>query len=379
MGDSAPGQEPGRLTAPGACSRVPDAGPVLSPRLGPAAAARLGFAQALTRSLQDGAGRAGRRQARDGPPPYPGREEDPKMTSTTRRPVSWSERAERRQQRQAKLEQLHAQLAEQVAALVDSEKWRAMLRAAARFHDYSANNVLLILAHRPDATRVAGYRTWQALGRQVIRGERGIAILAPITYRITDDDRADAKQTGKETTSARRLAGFTVEHVWDISQTTGEPLPEVRPSSLVGEAPAGLADGLVCQLEGEGYTVRDGVCHAPRATGQTDPMTRTGTVRAGLPAAQRAKTLAHELGHIRLGHVHDLPSYDTCRGRCEVEAESVAFLVCAQAGLDSADYSVAYAAGWAGGDPAVLRRTADQVIAAARAISDALVPSPIAT
>jgi hypothetical protein len=59
-----------------------------------------------------------------------------------------------------------------VAALVDGEQWKAILRAAARFHDYSIGNILLILAQRPDATRVAGYRTWQALGRQVTRGER---------------------------------------------------------------------------------------------------------------------------------------------------------------------------------------------------------------
>jgi hypothetical protein len=72
-------------------------------------------------------------------------------------------------------------------------------------------------------------------------------------------------------------------HVWDISQTTGEPLPEVQPLLLHGDVSAGLADGLVFQIEGEGYTVRDGVRHAPRATGQTDPMTRTVTIRAGLP------------------------------------------------------------------------------------------------
>jgi hypothetical protein len=86
-----------------------------------------------------------------------------------------------------------------------------------------------------------------------------------------------------------------------------------------------------------------------------------------------------ELAHIRLGHVNDLPSYDTCRDRMEVEAESVAYLVCAQAGLDSADYTVGYTAGWANGDPRVLRDTAERVIATARAITGALTPYPIAT
>jgi antirestriction factor ArdC-like protein len=239
-----------------------------------------------------------------------------------------------------------------------------MLRVAARFHDYSPGNVMLILAQRPDATRVAGYRSWQALGRQVNRVERGIAILAPITYRATVD-RYD-KAGEEETIGVRRLAGFKIEHVWDVSQTSGEPLADARPVLLEGEAPAGLCDGLVFQIEGEGYTVRE-ACAAGRVpTARPTPMTRTVTIREGLSPAHRAKALSHEAAHIRLGHVNGLPSYETCRGRFEVEAESAAFLVCAEAGLDSADYSVAYTAGWANGDPKVIRETAEGVIMVAR-------------
>src|SRR5436853_6691263 len=102
-----------------------------------------------------------------------------------------------------------------------------MLTAAARFHHYSPANVLLILRQRPDATRVAGYRTWQQLGRQVRRGERGIAVLAPCTYlRPADDDHNDE--------SRRILRGFKVAHVFDISQTDGDPLPDIRPALLDG-------------------------------------------------------------------------------------------------------------------------------------------------
>ena len=75
---------------------------------------------------------------------------------------------------------LHDQLTASVEALVTSEDWRRMLDTASRFHQYSPANVLLILSQKPDATRVAGYKTWQSLGRQVKKGERGIGIFAPV-------------------------------------------------------------------------------------------------------------------------------------------------------------------------------------------------------
>jgi hypothetical protein len=85
--------------------------------------------------------------------------------------------------REDRLAAIHTQLLEQVAKLTSSQQWRAMLTVAARFHSYSPNNVLLIAAQQPDATRVAGYRAWAQLGRQVRKGESGIAILAPVLRR----------------------------------------------------------------------------------------------------------------------------------------------------------------------------------------------------
>jgi IrrE N-terminal-like domain len=84
-----------------------------------------------------------------------------------------------------------------------------------------------------------------------------------------------------------------------------------------------------------GYHVTRGTSSTPRANGETDPVSRTVTVRDDLSPAQAAKTLVHELAHIRLGHVESLPTYQSCRGRCEVEAESVAYLVCTGAGVDA--------------------------------------------
>src|SRR5207244_9968641 len=138
--------------------------------------------------------------------------------------------------REARVRALHEQLVEGVRALTTSEDWVRALEQAARFHRYSWRNSLLIALQRPEATRVAGYRTWQSLGRQVRRGEHGIAILAPMVYRKRDD--------AEETDALVVLRGFKVVSVFDVAQTEGEELPDVAPSRLEGAAPTGLCDEL---------------------------------------------------------------------------------------------------------------------------------------
>src|SRR2546423_7800577 len=86
-----------------------------------------------------------------------------------------------------RLTQAPDRIAAAVSDVASSEQWQSMLTVAARFHRYSANNVWLILAQRASATRVAGYRAWQQMGRQVGRGERGIAILAPCVRSFETD------------------------------------------------------------------------------------------------------------------------------------------------------------------------------------------------
>lgn len=230
------------------------------------------------------------------------------------------------------------------------------------------------MAQRPDATQVAGYRTWQSMGRQVRRGERGIQILAPVTYRAKGDDESDQRGDG-EPIRPRQLRGFKVEHVWDVAQTDGDPVPDVRPVLLEGEGPTGLWDVIATQVAAAGYQVTRGTCTNPQANGETDPASRTVTVREDLSPAQAAKTLVHELAHIRLGHVENMPSYQACRGRCEVEAESVAYLVCTEAGGDAGDYLLPYVARWADGDVAVIRQSAECVLTAARSITETVLPA----
>ncbi len=279
-----------------------------------------------------------------------------------------------------KLAQLHEQIAGGVEALVESDAWRAMLDTAAKFHRYSLNNLLLIALQAPEATRVAGFGTWKSLGRQVRKGERGIAILAPCTYRPkkakTDNPTsaqepagpAESGGTPEAAASGRpggQVRGFRTAYVFDISQTDGEALPEIT-APIAGQAPEGLWDGLAAQVAGHGYTLERGHCRG--AEGYTDPTSRTVRVRADVDDAQAVLTLAHELAHIECGHVEDLPTYTTCRGRCEVEAESVAYVVAGAFGLDAGASTFGYVAGWAGGDATKVRQAAETVTKAARTI-----------
>jgi len=292
---------------------------------------------------------------------------------TTKRTISPAEQARRDADRQAKVEAAHTLLTEGIANLTNSTQWTAMLTTAARFHHYSWRNCLMILSQREDATRVAGYKTWQALGRQVRKGEPGIKIWAHITV-WRDPKDSDPADTIDPKTGKVRRDGYRIEHVWDIAQTDGDPLPDTeqpRPTLLTGDAPDGLWDALAAQVTALGYTLRR-AAHpsSPDANGTTDPRNRTVYVRPDLNPAQAVKTLAHEIAHIRCGHTD--PGQHTPRTRGEVEAESVAFVVASYFGLDTSDYTLAYVAGWAedGKETEAVTETADTVIRVARQIID---------
>jgi antirestriction protein ArdC len=160
------------------------------------------------------------------------------------------------------LEAIHRQLQSAVERLVDSGEWRAMLEVAARFHTYSTNNQLLIYLQYPQATRVAGYRAWQRLGHQVRKGERGIQILAPCR-RVKAVEAEDSDEPER----VQVLTGFRVVHVFDISQTDGEELPDVTPRRLRGEVPQDLVDALEKRIAAEGFMLRWEAIRRPSCNG----------------------------------------------------------------------------------------------------------------
>lgn len=228
--------------------------------------------------------------------------------------------------------ELIARLQAGIARLTTSAEWQRYLDSQARFHHYSFGNVLLITSQFPDATRVAGFRTWAKMGRSVRKGERAIFILAPMVHRPVGRDPDDPR---------RVVRGFKWVGVFDVSQTEGEDLPSVV-NQLVGDDPDGLFDRLVRVAESIGFSVVQ--ASLPGSTnGDCSPHTKTIRVEIANTPAQRVKTLAHEIAHAML-HAH-------CRDRklAELEAESVAWLVCQVVGLDTSGYSFAYVATWAGG------------------------------
>lgn len=214
-----------------------------------------------------------------------------------------------------------AQIVDQLASATDAarvaETMTHYLEVAAQFHTYSWGNQMLIAIKRPDATRVAGYQTWRAAGRQVRKGERGIAILAPVVVRLQDGD-------GEPTDQVR--VSFKTVHVFDVAQTDGEPLPE-PPDWKSPAQDAQLATRLTAFAEARGIKVI--VAAMP---GQTQGQSCGGTIL--LSPAAGTKTLIHELAH-ELLHQHLLTGM-LPRQTVELQAESVAYVVARHFGLEPA-------------------------------------------
>ena len=220
-----------------------------------------------------------------------------------------------------------------ISSILDSEQFARYLTVMSRFHHYSFGNVLLILAQKPDATRVAGYRKWQELGRQVRKGEQGIRILVP-------HRRVVELEEGEEVEVVR---SFGVGTVFDIAQTDGEPLPEPPVAQEIREstdAGAALYRALETYVTGQGITiVREEVAHG---NGYYAPMQKCIAIDSRLAGDQATKTLAHETAHAVAQHRSDMPREDA-----ETVAESAAYVVLSHYGIDSSGYSFAYVARWA--------------------------------
>ena len=204
------------------------------------------------------------------------------------------DRAARQAEREERTKALLQQLEAGVQAIQTGADFKRYLTTAAKFHSYSANNVLLILTQKSNATRVAGYKTWQALGRQVRKGERAIYIFAPRPYLVPAEN-----EEGDE--EARQVLAFRSVPVWDISQTDGEPLPTMEAPTLTGDVGEYTYQALVLFATREGLIVTN---HDPNTDGNDtrsayhgyySPGRKLIFVKRAAPA-QMLKTLIHELG-----------------------------------------------------------------------------------
>ncbi|MBX0305759.1 ArdC-like ssDNA-binding domain-containing protein [Haloarcula salinisoli] len=287
---------------------------------------------------------------------------------------------EMREQLEAWVEDL-AKLTDEAQASKQFQQW---LDVQSKFHDYSARNTLLIKLQCPEATKVAGYNTWKdEFDRQVQAGEEAIWIWAPI---ITDKcpecgnspsyhERTDCEfdETEPEEWS-RGLVGFRPTSVFDISQTEGEPLPELE-TEAYGQTD-GLVEALLEVTDVIGVDARivppgewthgsaSGVCER-RSPTTTKPVVE---VVDRENRADLASTLIHEFAHALL---HFDCDDEKERSRREVEAEAVAYIVSRHFGLD-ADNAAFYLAAWDGDAPETVRDRLDRISKTAAEVIDAV-------
>jgi antirestriction protein ArdC len=220
------------------------------------------------------------------------------------------------------------QALDDLTAALDAGKSDALmtyLAAMGRFHDYSFGNVMLIVTQKPQATHVAGFQAWKRLGRFVRMGEKGVVIIAPMVI-TTKDDSGQAE--------AKKVLRFKAVHVFDVSQTEGEPLPEF---ACVGGDPNGHTDRLKSFVAAQGITLE-----VAETLGGARGRSLGGRIEllAGLAPAEEFSVLTHELAHEML-HKGERRA-ETSKTVRETEAEAVAFVVCQAIGLATGTHASDY-------------------------------------
>lgn len=245
-----------------------------------------------------------------------------------------------------------------VEEVFTSGKYAAYLEMLAKFHNYSFRNCLLIAMQDPTASRVASYKKWQELGRQVRKGEKGIKILVPLFRKKANAEDADEEPE-------RLFYACKVGNVFDIAQTDGDELPEIA-QSLNAEV-VGYAE-IIRKLESvsplpviyqtlvnENAAVRGGTYYGEHIA-----------IKGGMSEADKIKTLIHEIAH---AVIHD-GDEEKDRHTKEVEAESIAYVVSAALGIDASQYSFGYVANWGAEQTAetltasleTIRNTANEIL-----------------
>ena len=262
-----------------------------------------------------------------------------------------------------KLKEITDRLEQGITELFDSERYREYLRVMSKFHNYSFNNTLLIAMQKPDASLVAGFSAWKNnFGRNVIKGQKGIKIIAPSPYKVKQEMKKidpHAQQPiigkdGKPVTEEKEITipAYKVVSVFDVSQTEGKELPDIAVDELTGDVEryrdffAALEKTSPVPI---GFEQIPGSSH-----GYYHLEDKRIAIQEGMSELQTLKTAIHEIAHAKL-HDIDLnapeneqqPRVD--RRTREVEAESVAYTVCQHYGLDTSDYSFGYVAGWSSG------------------------------
>ena len=264
---------------------------------------------------------------------------------------------ESRDKRADELHQITDKLEKGVKDVFQSDKYKQFLNVMAKFPRYSVNNTMLIMMQRPDAQLCQSFTGWKQMGRYVKKGEKGISILAPAPYKIEReqtklDDKGrpvfDADGEPVKEKVEVTIRAFKVVKTFDLSQTDGKELPTIGPSELVGNI-EGYPKLLQALQEISPVPVSFELIDGD-AKGFYHLEDKKIVVQDGMSEVQTIKTLLHEMAHQKLHDKDNVPeAKDISRNGKEVEAESVAYVVCQHYGINTSDYSFSYVAGWSEG------------------------------
>ena len=264
---------------------------------------------------------------------------------------------ESRDKRADELHQITDKLEKGVKDVFQSDKYKQFLNVMAKFPRYSVNNTMLIMMQRPDAQLCQSFTGWKQMGRYVKKGEKGISILAPAPYKI-EREQTKLDEKGRPVFDADgepvkekvevTIRAFKVVKTFDLSQTDGKELPTIGPSELVGNI-EGYPKLLQALQEISPVPVSFELVDGD-AKGFYHLEDKKIVVQDGMSEVQTIKTLLHEMAHEKLHDKDNVPeAKDISRNGKEVEAESVAYVVCQHYGINTSDYSFSYVAGWSEG------------------------------
>lgn len=242
-----------------------------------------------------------------------------------------------------------------VKDVYSSENFKQYLSCLSKFHSYSLNNTLLILSQKPEATLVAGYRSWQNnFNRHVNKGEKGLTILAPVVFKekremnqLDENGNIVLDASGNTLKEEREvnITYFRTTTVFDISQTSGEPLPTfVHDLTGSSQEVQALIQTIqtICTIPIEFKTETEDLVLLTGAKGYYSPSTDKIVVNKDLEDLQIAKTLIHEYAHSILHK-----QTNKTHSQREIEAESLAFVLCDHFGINTSEYSFGYIASYA--------------------------------
>lgn len=253
--------------------------------------------------------------------------------------------------REERMSQIQEKLEAGVREIFDSEKYKDYISTMAKFPHYSINNCILIVSQCPEASHVCGYKKWQTdFNRVVNRNEHGIMIIAPMTYKadveeavFDSENHPVLDSNGKQVTETvtREFQGFRPAYVFDVSQTSGDPLPTLATMLSGGVEDFEKMKGILIAISPVPISFEE---ITGGANGYFSPAARSIVVKEGMSELQTIKTMIHEIAHATLGHGGKDDKWD--RETKEVQAESVAYWVTQMIGLDTSDYSFGYISGW---------------------------------